>query len=82
MEQFHHLPHFSLVDMLAEYTMRYSKLRKEGGLEEDINSCLQTIECLTSEIESRKEAELRGNTKFNSSQFTLSGEQIVQGTVE
>jgi hypothetical protein len=74
MEQFHHLTHTSLVDMLAEYTLRYSKMRKEGGLEEDINSCLQTIECLTSEIESRKEASLRENTTFNASQFTLSGE--------
>jgi hypothetical protein len=82
MEQFHHLTHTSLVDMLAEYTLRYSKMRKEGGLEEDINSCLQTIECLTSEIESRKEVSLRENTTINTSQFTLSAEQIVQGAVE
>jgi hypothetical protein len=82
MEQFHHLTHTSLVDMLAEYTLRYSKMRKEGGLEEDINSCLQTIECLTSEIESRQGASLRENTTINTSQFTLSAEQIVQGAVE
>jgi hypothetical protein len=65
MEQLHHLTHSSLVDMLAEYTLRYSKLHKEGGLKEDINSCLQTIEGLTSEIESRKEAALRENTTIN-----------------
>jgi hypothetical protein len=82
MEQFHQLTHSSLVDMLAEYTLRYSRLRKEGGLEEDVNSCLQTIEGLTLEIESRKEKVIRDNTNINSSQFTLSGEQIVQGSVE
>ena len=82
MEQFHHLNHSSLVDMLAEYTLRYSRLRKEGGLEEDKNSCLQTIESLTSEIEARKEAGPRENTTFNTSQFTPAAEQIVQGTVQ
>ncbi|HKB43719.1 MAG TPA: hypothetical protein VKC90_04995 [Chitinophagaceae bacterium] len=82
MEQLHHLTHSSLVDMLAEYTLRYTKLHREGGSEEDINFCLQTIESLTSEIALRKEKAIRDNTNINTTQFTLSGEQIVQGTVE
>ena len=82
MEQFHHLTHSSLVDMLAEYTLRYSRLHKEGGSKEDINTCLQTIECLTSEIQSRKEKAIRDNTNISTTQFTLSSEQIVQGPVE
>jgi hypothetical protein len=75
MQQFHHLSHSSLVDMLAEYTLRYSRLNKEGGSKEDINSCLQTIECLTSEIQSRKEKQIRESATLNTSSFTLSGEQ-------
>jgi len=74
MEQFHHLTHSSLVDMLAEYTLRYSRLQKEGGTKEDINTCLQTIECLTSEIQLRKEKMIRESTTLNTSQFTLSDE--------
>ena len=74
MEQLHHLTHSSLVDMLAEYTLRYSRLRKEGGFEEEKDSCLQTIECLTLEIQSRKEKTIRDNSTINTTQFTLSGE--------
>ena len=74
MEQFHHLTHSSLVDMLAEYTLRYSRLNKEGGTKEDINTCLQTIECLTSEIQLRKEKMIRESATLNTSQFTLSDE--------
>jgi hypothetical protein len=74
MEQLHHLTHSSLVDMLSEYTLRYSKLHREGGSEEDINFCLQTMEGLTSEITSRKEKTIRNNTNINTTQFILSGE--------
>ena len=75
MEQFHLLTHSALVDMLAEYTLRYSKLHREGGPETEINFCLQTIETLTSEIELRKEKKVRDNSSLNTSQFTLSEEQ-------
>lgn len=75
MEQFHHLTHSSLVDMLAEHTLRYSKLHRDGGSKEELNNCLQTLEYLTSEIQSRKRAALLENATVNTPQFVPSGEQ-------
>ena len=74
-EQFQHLTHSSLVDMLAEHTLRYSKLHRDGGSKEEQNNCLQILEHLTSEIQSRKRKELLENATIGTPQFIPSAEQ-------
>ena len=56
MEQFQNLNQSDLVDILAEYTAKYSKLKTEGGTKEEFNHCVLTIKYLTAVIESRKKA--------------------------
>ena len=43
-----------LVDALAEYTTRYTKMITSGGKAKDIFNCKETIRALISEIEQRK----------------------------
>lgn len=43
-----------LVNVLAEYTSRYTKMITEGGKQKDITNCKETIQALISEIELRK----------------------------
>jgi len=43
-----------LVNVLAEYTSRYTKMIIEGGKRKDIINCKDTIRALISEIELRK----------------------------
>jgi len=57
MEQFNNLNQTALVDLLAEYTAKYSKLRTEGGLKKEFDHCLLTIKYLTKIIESKKKEE-------------------------
>jgi hypothetical protein len=54
MEQLQNLNQSALVDLLAEYTARYSKLKAEGGTKEEFNHCVLTIKYLTAVIESKK----------------------------
>jgi hypothetical protein len=44
----------ALVDALAEYTARYTKMLAEGGKEKEILNCRETIQSLIDEIEYRK----------------------------
>ncbi len=44
----------ALVDALAEYTARYTRILAEGGKEADMDNCQETIKSLISEIELRK----------------------------
>jgi len=43
-----------LVNVLAEYTARYTKMLTGGGKEKDIVNCKETIRALITEIELRK----------------------------
>jgi len=54
MRPFEVLETTDLVNALAEYTARYTKMMTEGGKEKDIFNCKETIQALISEIELRK----------------------------
>ena len=50
-----------LVNALADYTSRYTKLLTDGGNKKDIINCRETMQSLIAEIELRKGSE--GMTK-------------------
>ena len=54
MRPFEILDTTALVDALAEYTARYTKILAEGGKEADMDNCQETIKSLISEIELRR----------------------------
>jgi len=54
MRPFEVLETADLVNALAEYTARYTKMLTGGGKEKDIINCKETIRALISEIETRK----------------------------
>ena len=43
-----------LINVLAEYTGRYTKMLTGGGKEKDVINCKETIRALINEIELRK----------------------------
>ena len=43
-----------LMDALADYTARYTRLLTRGGKQKDIINCHETMQSLISEIELRK----------------------------
>jgi hypothetical protein len=47
----------ALIDALAEYTAKYTKILSEGGNKKDMVNCQETIESLITEIEVRKRFE-------------------------
>jgi hypothetical protein len=57
MRPFEILDTTALVDALAEYTARYTKILSEGGNKSDMVNCQETIKSLIAEIELRKHAE-------------------------
>ncbi len=57
MRPFEILDTTALVNALAEYTTRYTKMLTEGGKEKDIINCRETIQALINEIELRKRSE-------------------------
>ena len=57
MRPFEILDTSTLVNALAEYTARYTKLLTEGGREKDIINCRETMQSLIAEIELRKGSE-------------------------
>jgi hypothetical protein len=54
MRPFEVLETTDLVNVLAEYTARYTKMMTKGGKEKDIVNCRETIRALISEVELRK----------------------------
>ena len=52
----------ALVNALAEYTTRYTKLLTEGGRKKDIINCRETMQSLIAEIELRKELKNANNS--------------------
>jgi len=54
MRPFEILDTSTLVNALAEYTARYTKLLTEGGQRKDIVNCRETMQSLIAEIELRK----------------------------
>jgi hypothetical protein len=54
MRPFEVLETTDLVNVLAEYTARYTKMLTEGGKEKDIINCKETIGALITEMELRK----------------------------
>lgn len=54
MRPFEVLETTDLVNVLAKYTARYSKMMTEGGKEKDIINYRETIRALITEIELRK----------------------------
>lgn len=61
MRPFEVLETTDLVNVLAEYTARYSKMMTEGGKEKDIINCKETIRALITEIELRKRSGMPGD---------------------
>jgi hypothetical protein len=55
MRPFEILDTSELVNVLAEYTTRYTKLLTDGGKNKDIINCRETMQSLIAEIELRKE---------------------------
>jgi len=56
MRPFEILDTYDLINALADYTARYTKLLAEGGLQRDIITCREMIQSLINEIDSRKAA--------------------------
>jgi hypothetical protein len=54
MRPFEILDTSALVNALAEYTTKYTKLLTEGGRKKDIFNCRETMQSLIAEIELRK----------------------------
>ncbi len=54
MRPFEILDTSDLVNALAEYTARYTRLHAEGGKEKDLINCKETIQSMIAEIELRK----------------------------
>lgn len=71
MEQFQNLNQSALVDKLAEYTTKYSKLKAEGGMKEEFNHCVLTIRYLTAVIDSRKKAATQNDEVISNPQTTF-----------
>ena len=57
MRPFEVLDTSDLVNVLSEYTAKYTKLHTEGGKEKDMINCKETIQSLITEIELRKRLE-------------------------
>ena len=57
MRPFEILDTTALVDALAQYTLRYTKLLADGGKNKDIVNCQETIASLIAEIELRKKSQ-------------------------
>jgi hypothetical protein len=57
MRPFEILDTTALVDALAQYTLRYTKLLADGGKNKDIINCQETIASLIAEIELRKKSQ-------------------------
>ena len=61
MRPFEVLETADLVNALAEYTARYTKMLTGGGKEKDIINCKETIRALITEIETRKKPATSGD---------------------
>jgi len=57
MRPFEVLDTSDLVNVLSEYTVKYTKMLTEGGKEKDIINCKETMQSLITEIELRKSRE-------------------------
>jgi hypothetical protein len=56
-----------LVNVLAGYTSRYTKMLTGGGKEKDIINCRETMQSLITEIEFRKRSRVVENPSQNES---------------
>ena len=54
MRPFEVLDTVDLINVLADYTVRYTKMLSVGGKEKDIINCKETLRALITEIELRK----------------------------
>jgi len=57
MRPFEILDKAALIDALARYTERYTKIISEGGKKQDMVNCQETMQSLIAEIELRKVSE-------------------------
>ena len=73
MEELHVLETSILVDMLSEYTEKYTRMASEGGSIQEYELCKQTITALQIEIERRKQSfdENATATSTEPPEFTL-----------
>ena len=72
MSHFKNLDQPALLDALAQYTSRYTKMISEGAPKEDSIACREIIQLILSEIESRKKSQL--DSSVNNPDITLSQE--------
>lgn len=69
MSQFKNLDHPALLDALAQYTSRYTKMIAEGAPKEDSVACGEIIQLILAEIESRKKSQQ--DSRVNNPDITL-----------
>jgi hypothetical protein len=67
MPELQNLDMSALVDMLSEYTIKYTRILAGGGNKDEYNNCRKTIQLLQSEIAARKNSE--GNSTVTNSDF-------------
>lgn len=53
MNQYSHLSHTSLLDMLARYTAEYTQMLADNDKSYEFYKCMRLVEKLTEELESR-----------------------------
>ena len=63
MKEFENLDDVALLDALAYYTARYTKMIADGASREDSMSCREIIQSLQLEIECRKKSQQNGFTQ-------------------
>lgn len=72
MSQFKNLDQPALLDALAQYTSRYTKMIAEGAPKEDSAACREIIQLILAEIETRKKSQQ--DSPVNNPDITLSQE--------
>lgn len=63
MENLSSLERDVLVDMLADYTAKYTRMLSEGSDKKEYTKCKLTIEALQKEIEARNRQDHKKNTQ-------------------
>ena len=72
MSQFKNLDQPALLDALAQFTSRYTKMIAKGAPKEDSVACREIIQLILYEIESRKKSQ--HDSTVNNPDITLSQE--------
>ena len=69
-KEIHTLKTSDLVDLLAVYTAKYSRMLREGTSDEEFAICSLTIKSIQAEIDSRKQTGTSASTNDPKSNFS------------